>query len=366
MKTILIKQAVALCLAFFAFAANAQYTETFESQTPFLSTFNSIGQSFTLTNNLTVFSSRAGYGYQHSNRFVDNSNMIAINQANSIKTTNATKFSVKNLWLYVSTDGGNNPSGDGSVIITGKLGGVVQFTINKTSGLSNSFVPDNGFSYINFTTEGGVDNSNISIDEIEFQLQGNFNYIALDNFTWAPQFVLPVSLISYSASIEPGSRVKLNWQTAYENNIRQFIISRSSDGRNFKETGTIMAAGYNNNTTGYQFVDNAPLQGANYYRLDEVDKDGFVKQLGIKEVTLYTRFNTATLYPNPVTDGSFKLNVKLPSMIENNYLLVDMSGKIVQRGVITSENQKVDVSGLAPGNYAIKLADGEVIKWVKN
>jgi uncharacterized surface anchored protein len=43
-----------------------------------------------------------------------------------------------------------------------------------------------------------------------------------------------------------------------------------------------------------------------------------------------------------------------------------MSGKIVQRGTITSENQRVDVSGLAPGNYAIKLADGEVIKWIKN
>jgi hypothetical protein len=366
MKTIIIKQAVSLCLAFLAFAANAQYTETFESQTPFLSTFNSIGQSFTLTNSFTVFSSRAGFGYQHSNRFVDNSNMVATNQANSIKTANAAKFAVKNLWLYVSTDGGNNPSGDGSIIIKGKLGGVVQFIINKTSGFSSSFVPNNGFSYVDFTTEGGVDNSNISIDEIEFQLQGNFNYLAVDNFTWTPQFVLPVSLISYSASIEPGPQVKLNWQTAYENNIKQFIISRSSDGRNFKEAGTIAATGNSNNTTGYQFVDIAPLQGANYYRLDEVDKDGFVKQLGIKEITLYTRFNTATLYPNPVTNGSFQLNVKIAAMTESNYLLADMSGKIVQRGTITSENQRVDVSGLAPGNYAIKLADGEVIKWIKN
>jgi hypothetical protein len=364
MKSILIRQAVALCLAFFVFSANAQYTETFESQTPFSSTFNSIGQSFTLSGSFTVFSSRAGFGYQQSNRFVDNSNMVATNQANSIKTTNATKFAVKNLWLYVSTDGGNNPSGDGSIIITGKLGGVVQFTVNKTSGFSTSFVPDNGFSYVDLATEGGVDHSNISIDEIEFQIQGNFNYIALDNFTWAPQSVLPLSLISYSASIEPGSRVELNWQTAYENNIKQFIIRRSSDGRNFKEIGTVTATGYNNYATNYHFVDIAPLQGANYYRLDEADKDGFIKHLGIKAVTLYSRYNTATLYPNPVTNGSF--NVKLPAMIENNYLLVDMSGKIVQRGTITSENQKVNVSGLAPGNYAIKLADGEVIKWIKN
>ena len=367
MKTILSKQAYILCLvAFFTLSANAQYTETFESQTPFLSTFNSNGQSFTLTNSFTVFSSRAGFGYQHSNRFVDNSNMIATNQANSIKTTDATKFAVKNLWLYVSTDGGNNPSANGSLIITGKLGGVAQFTINKTSGFSTSFVPDNGFSYVDFTTEGGVDNSNITIDEIEFQLQGNFNYIGIDNFTWAPQLVLPLSLVSYSASIEQGSKVKLSWQTAYENNTSQFIIKRSSDGRNFEEAGTIAAAGYNNNTTNYQFIDITPLAGANYYSLEEVGKDGVVKQLGVKEITLYNRFNSAMLYPNPVTNGSFTLNARQPANAVNNYFLMDMSGRIVQKGNIISAQQRVDVSRLAPGNYTMKLSDGEVIKLIKN
>lgn len=366
MKSILIRQAVAVCLAFFVLSANAQYTETFESQTPFSSTFNSAGQSFTLTNSFTIFSSRSGFGYQYSNRFVDNSKMIATNQVNSIKTTDATIFTVKNLWLYVSTDGGNNPSEDGSIVITGKLGGVTQFTLNKTSGFSTSFVPNNGFSYVDFATEGGVDNSNIRIDEIEFQLQGNFNYIALDNFTWAPEIVLPLTLISYSANLESGSSVKLNWQTAYENNVKQFVISRSADGVKFEEIGTVKATGYQNNATSYHFVDITPLQGANYYRLDEVDKDGYIKHLGIKEVTLYSTFNKASLYPNPVTNGSFRLNVNLPSMIENTYLIVDMSGKTVQQGTITSENQKIDVSKLAPGNYAIKLSNGQVIKWLKN
>ena len=355
-----------MCLAaFVTLSANAQYTETFESQTPFLSTFNSNGQSFSLTNSFTVYSSRAGYGYQNSNRFVDNSNTIAINQANSIKTTDATKFLVKGLWLYVSTDGGNNPSVDGSVIITGKLAGVAQFTINKTSGFSTSFVPDNGFLYIDFTNEGGVDNSNITIDEIEFQLQGNFNYIAIDNFTWAPLFVMPLSILSYSANIEQGNKVKLSWQTAFENNINQFIIKRSSDGINFKEAGTIAASGDNNNETDYQFIDGAPLNGANYYSLEEVDNDGVVKRLGVKEIILFSKFNSAALYPNPVTEGSFTLHTLLPANTVNNYFVTDISGRILQKGNIISARQRVDVSRLASGNYTIKLSDGEVIKWIK-
>ena len=281
MKTIFIKQAFILCLvAFFTISVNAQFTETFESQTPFQNTFNSNGQSFSLTNAFTIYSSRSGFGYQHSNRFVDNSNLVATNQANSIKTTDATAFTVKNLWLYVSADGGNNPSVDGSIIITGKLAGVTRFTITKTTGFSTSFVPDNGFSNIDFTTEGGADNSNIPIDEIEFQLQGNFNYIGIDNFTWAPQLVLPISLISYSARITAGQQVLLDWQMASANNISHFIIKKSADGRNFKELGSVIVAGNNNGVASYSFIDVSPFGSANYYLLVEVDKDGRVTQFG--------------------------------------------------------------------------------------
>ncbi|HSQ45003.1 MAG TPA: hypothetical protein VLM16_08410 [Ginsengibacter sp.] len=93
MKTLLIKQAITYCLiAFFTLSVNAQFTETFETQTPFQNTFNSNGQPFSLTNAFTIYSSRAGFGYQHSNRFIDNSNLVATNQTNSIKTSDATAF----------------------------------------------------------------------------------------------------------------------------------------------------------------------------------------------------------------------------------------------------------------------------------
>ncbi|MDQ2863787.1 MAG: hypothetical protein M3R50_09115, partial [Bacteroidota bacterium] len=267
MKSNLVKQVFALCVFTFSILnVKAQYTETFESQAPTASYFNSNGQSFTLTNNFTVYSSRGGFGYQHSNRFIDNSIGVGVNQDNAIKTTNASEFTTKNLWLYVSMDGGNNPSDDGSLIITGKLGGVVKFTITKTSGFNNSFIQNNGFTYVDFSAEEGVDNSNKNIDEIDFQLQGNFNYIGIDNFTWAPQIVLPLNLLSYNASAQQNGTVKLSWQTAYENNTSNFTIEKSIDGKNFTQTGSIAAAGSSNMKLDYAFIDNIPFQGTNYYR----------------------------------------------------------------------------------------------------
>ncbi|MDQ6762302.1 MAG: T9SS type A sorting domain-containing protein [Bacteroidota bacterium] len=367
MKTILIKLAFIICLFIsFSGSTNAQYTETFEAQAPYKNYFTSNGQAFTLTNSFSVFSSRSGFGYQHSNRFIDNGNNVAINQINGIKTSDSRPFNVKSLWLYVSKDGGSNPSTDGSIIITGKLAGVVKFTINKTTGFSPTFVPDNGFTFINFATENGVNNSNMGIDEIEFQLQGNFDYAAIDNFTFTSLAVLPISLVSYTASLQPDSKVKLSWQTASENNVAQFIIFKSTDGRNFQKQATLPAIGSGSTTTNYGFVDNAPLQGVNYYRLEQVDLNGNVKNLGIKTILIASRFNKPTMFPNPSRGENITLRSVISPNMPNNYMISDPSGRIVRKGNIISQEQILDVSGLSSGKYSIILSNGEVINWIKN
>lgn len=83
-----LKRAIAICLfTFLSASTRAQYTETFESQTPYVQSFNSNGQPFTLTNNFPIFGSRGGFGYQHSNRFIDNGSFPYENRINGIKTS---------------------------------------------------------------------------------------------------------------------------------------------------------------------------------------------------------------------------------------------------------------------------------------
>ena len=351
--------------AFVAFSANAQFTETFEAQTPYVNTFNSNGQPFTLTNAFAIYSSRNGIGYQQSYRFIDNINNPVLNQVNAIKTTGATNFSVKNLWLFVATDAGNNPSTNGSLIISGKLAGAIVFTINKTTGFNGSFGVNDGFAFVNFTTEGGVDNSNFLIDEIEFQLQGNFNYLAIDNFTWNTELVVPVTLISYSATLQSSGKVSLNWKTSFENNSSHFIVERSADGRNFQQVAKIKAAGYRSISTTYNAFDDAPLDGLSYYRLVGYDLDGKLKQLGIKVIKNNSNSRSSKVYPNPATGSGITLK-STPASTANLYIIADMSGKIVKTGIIAGNQQQVNISQLVAGNYIMKLSDGQVIKWVKN
>ena len=84
---------------------------------------------------------------------------------------------------------------------------------------------------------------------------------------------LPVTLTSFTAQINAGE-VHLNWQTAGEHNSDHFNVTRSTDGVNFTTVGKVTAAGNSNVVHNYSYIDATPLQGTNFYQLQQVDKDG--------------------------------------------------------------------------------------------
>lgn len=355
---------VSCILLFMAHGSRAQYTETFETQTPNVHYFTSNGQPFILSNEFTIYSSRPGIGYGGSNRFIDNNNSNAKNQLNSIATADAKLFTVQNFWIFASIDGGNNPSSDGSLIITGKLNGVPVFTITKTNGFNNSYGANGGFTYINLVTEGGVDYSNKTINEISFQSQGNFNYLGIDNFTWTNSLVLPVSVINFSGGYQSGN-VLLNWKTSCESNSSHFSIERSSDGISYKAIGKIKGAGNCSTITTYQFVDENPAYGKNYYRLVAVDYDGKSKNHGVVLIRNQSDNFTTGIYPNPSSGSSITLKGGI-ILMGKLYTLLDMNGKIVGNGIISGSSQSINISSFSKGNYILKLSDGQVIQWIKN
>ena len=365
MISLFTKSIVLSCaMLFLAIGSSAQYTETFETQTPYINSFNSNGQAFTLTNAFAIYSSRNGIGYNNSNRFIDNMNSSTKNQSNSITTSDAAIITVQNFWIFASIDGGNNPSGNGSLIITGKLNGVAAFTITKTAGFNTSYGANNGFTYINLVSEGGIDYSNFPINEISFQVQGNFNYIAIDNFTWTPSAVLPVSVIDFSGNYQSG-KVLLNWTTSCESNSSHFLIERSSNGTDFKSIASVKGAGNCSTITKYQTADENPGYGNNYYRLVAVDYDGKIKIHGTVLIKNQAGPLSMGIYPNPSSGNSITLKGG-NNLMGKLYTIIDMNGKILQNGIISGSSQSINITSFSKGNYILKLSDGQAIQWIKN
>ncbi|MEP6748067.1 MAG: T9SS type A sorting domain-containing protein [Bacteroidota bacterium] len=83
---------------------------------------------------------------------------------------------------------------------------------------------------------------------------------------------LPATFLQFNTVYKNNANV-VTWSTAKETDVDYYEIQRSSDGTNFSKIATVNANNsYGNNQ--YQFTDEQPLKGYNYYKILIVDKDG--------------------------------------------------------------------------------------------
>jgi len=93
---------------------------------------------------------------------------------------------------------------------------------------------------------------------------------SISNFTVT---VFPVELSHFSVSLQEGKAV-LDWTTATELNNDYFQVERAGEDQLFLPIGQISGAGNSSSSLDYQFIDENPLEGSNYYRLRQVDFNG--------------------------------------------------------------------------------------------
>lgn len=174
--------------------AYAQNIETFEDETNNSTNFTNNGQSFTIESgineNFSVIE-RYQYGWDAgSNNFDDfyvgNPANVTTNNGTSftIKTTDGMDISINSFYLFVGSDEEHIVTNE-TLTIEGKRDGNSVYNIIKTSGFASGFTNANGFTFIDLSTENGVDNSVINVDELVFSSTATADYLALDYFSWS-------------------------------------------------------------------------------------------------------------------------------------------------------------------------------------
>jgi len=162
---------------------------------------------------------------------------------------------------------------------------------------------------------------------------------------------LPVELTAFKAR-RVANKVRLNWQTATEENNKGFEIHRSRDGRNWELIGFINGKGNSNIITNYTFQDHQNLSGEVYYRLKQIDHDG---QFDFSDTVVLSKVSSKDihLFPNP-TDGEINIyGIDQDCLVE----LYDITG---QKVLSTNSNDyKLDLSSFDQGTYFLKIMIGE-------
>lgn len=165
--------------------------------------------------------------------------------------------------------------------------------------------------------------------------------------------VLSVDLLSFEARPN-GDKASLRWVTTRELDHAGFEIERSADGAHFTSIGFVQAQGGKEAEAEYHFDDNNPVDGINYYRLKQIDKDGNYSYSEIRTVRFGNPGPKMVVSPNPTTHD---LKIAIDGEGETIYKvqMVSASGQVIIEDEITFETHvtHLDVSGVPPGVYSL-------------
>ena len=177
--------------------------------------------------------------------------------------------------------------------------------------------------------------------------------------------LLPIQLTSFDASLTREETVRLTWLTATEINNDYMAVERSQNGQHFDEIGRVAGKGDSYTAQQYEFTDERPMTGKNYYRLRQVDFDGGTTYHKIELVHVGDQV-TMQMVPNPVNQY---MNLILSEEIEeeSQLMIFSMDGQLIKQVRIPpfTTNFQSDVSELPSGMYLVELLTGREVQSMK-
>jgi hypothetical protein len=176
-----------------------------------------------------------------------------------------------------------------------------------------------------------------------------------------PFAALPVELTSFTGWNQ-GTVNRLQWVTASELNTSKFVVEKSITQGVWTVIGEKTAAGNSSASLTYDFTDNNPVDGNNYYRLKVVDLDGSFSYSNIINIPVSETVvnNFTRVYPNP-TGGLLNVEIQSTEPFDTKIIVYDVLGKKLEdkasslnKGINTIQ---FNFSQLANGSYVIQFSD---------
>lgn len=189
-----------------------------------------------------------------------------------------------------------------------------------------------------------VDDLEIDRNNYIYAIQGNRNPFvdqpSYVNDLWETCLtVAPVTLSNWTATLKQ-SGILLEWSTLSELNNNYFLVERSHNGRDFQPLFEVKGETSSKEEKQYQFLDDSPIAGPNYYRLKQVDLDGTQASFGIISQTWLEE----------------KSRVQFSSHLVTNIIEVNLSSE-ASLHLFSTAGQKLKQWHLSQGYHALSITD---------
>lgn len=176
---------------------------------------------------------------------------------------------------------------------------------------------------------------------------------------------LPVELTYFQAGLNSKNKVRLEWQTASEQNNLGFEIEHSTNNNDWEVIGFVDGRGTTTEFISYNFLDQFPKDGFNYYRLKQIDFDGAFEYSKTRAIKVNHAGLDILVYPNPTSD---ELHIDLSQAM--TFLSQNLSGQIQLFNSLGTSISSFEISGNDPstilhlrdypkGIYALFISIGQ-------
>lgn len=178
-------------------------------------------------------------------------------------------------------------------------------------------------------------------------------------FTLAQSFrILPVEILSFGAVAIDNKQVRVTWSTASEENNAYFTVERSLDGKKWSAIGIVPGVGNSNRIESYEFIDEKPVFGRQFYRITQTDFDGKSQTFRVVGVTLTgaaLEVHSYKVYPNP-SSGQVKIFSENSNLEQAEIAIINQQGQeMMAFENVNGRLFEIDLSHLPKGLYLIRI-----------
>ncbi len=170
---------------------------------------------------------------------------------------------------------------------------------------------------------------------------------------------LPVVLTTFDAWYDNGSS-QLEWITSSEINNDYFTVERANESGEYIPIGRVDGNGTNSQANHYHFTDTDPYEGANYYRLRQVDYNGQFEYSPVR-IVMTEETTSLDILSTTTINNQIDVSVVAPEGVTVQTQITDVSGRIVYSEGTAIHHQPTHfvTSQLTAGVYFIEVTDGK-------
>ncbi len=186
-----------------------------------------------------------------------------------------------------------------------------------------------------------------------------YGYSLYEFQVFGPSAILPIMLNDFKA-VKKDRSVHLIWNASMDAESR-FNVQRSGDGAHFTTIGTLyFPTGTDGISNNYNYTDEAPLPGMNYYRLEYTETGERTLYSDIAIVRLPDERNF-TVAPNPATGNIIYVELDKTRQSKVTLRLLTITGKVIDQQQVNAGSKTIPLKlnkYVSPGTYILQVLEG--------